>query len=123
MIIVYLHYSHLPLNEQLWQAACYGHTEEVVRLLGEGANPNWLDSSGLTAVHWACYDNHPQMLSAMIRNDINADPNIKTGDTKYTPLHYACERGSLECVRVLVDAGGDSGLYILRVCVCNRVLQ
>ena len=35
VIIVYFHYSNLTLNEQLWNAARNGHTEEVDRLLGE----------------------------------------------------------------------------------------
>ena len=106
MFIVYLHYSHLPLNEQLYWAARDGHTEEVVRLLGEGANPNWQDTAGSSAVHVACLNNHPQALTALLNN--NGNLNIKT-TWHDMPLHYACDRGSLECVRILMAAGGDSG--------------
>ena len=80
MIIVYLHYSHLPLNEQLNWAAYEGRTEEVVRLLGRGADPNW-QKGGWSALHWACYNNHPQMLTVLINS--NANINIKDSD-KYT---------------------------------------
>ena len=106
MVIVYLHYSHRPLNEQVYYAACYGHTEEVVRLLGEGANPNWQDGIGWTALHMACAYNRPQILTILVNS--NANINIKDS-YKDTPLHFACRNGSFECVRVLLGAGCDSG--------------
>ena len=105
VVIVYLHCSDLPLNEQLWWAAHDGHTEEVVRLLGEGANPNWQDVDGWAAVHVACYYNHPQMLTVLI----SKHANINNKDNKDTPLHYACMRGNLECVSLLMRAACDSG--------------
>ena len=106
MVIVYLHYSPRPLNEQVYYAAYYGRTEEVVRLLGEGANPNWQDENGRTAVHWACINNRHQMLTVLVNS--NANINIKDS-YKDTPLHWACERGSPETVHLLVAAGCDSG--------------
>ena len=107
MVIVYLHYSDHPLNEQLYYAALEGRTEEVVRLLGRGADPNWQDGYERTAVHMACYKNHHQTLSVMI-NSNNTNINIKNRDND-TPLHDACRYGSFECVRVLLGAGCDSG--------------
>ena len=107
MVIVYLHYSDRPLNQQMYWAAREGHTEEVVRLLGEGADPNWQNVFGQTALHEACYNNHHQMLTILI-NSKHANINIKDR-YKDTPLHWACRYGSLECVRVLLGAGCDSG--------------
>ena len=107
MIIVYLHYSRLPLNKQLNCAALYGHTGEVVRLLGRGANPNWRNECGATAVHWAC-DNDDHQTLAVLVNSKHANLNIMDED-KDTPLHYACRGGSFECVRVLLGADCDSG--------------
>ena len=105
MVIVYLHYSHLPLNEQVLYAARYGRTEEVVRLLRKGANPNWQDAYRQTALHAACAYNHHQTLTILINS--NANINIKDS-SKDTPLHRACKNGSFECVRVL-GANCDSG--------------
>ena len=104
---MYLHYSLLPLNKQVYWAAYEGHTEEVVRLLGRGADPNWQDVNGWTALHVACINNHHQMLTVMI-NSKHANINIK-GRYKNTPLHKACGNGSIECVPLLVSAGCDSG--------------
>ena len=106
MVIVYLHYSGLTLNEQLNWAAYEGRTEEVVRLLGEGANPNWQNVHGWSALHRACINNHHQTLTVLVNNHANI--NIKDRD-KDTPLHNACRKGSFECVHLLVGAGCDSG--------------
>ena len=106
MIIVYLHYSDYPLNELLWLAARDGRTEEVIRLLGEGADPNWQNEYGSTALHWACINNLHHALSVLINS--NANINIKDGE-KNTPLHFACRYGSFECVPLLVVAGCLSG--------------
>ena len=107
MVIVYLHYSDRPLNEQVYWAARDGHTAEVVRLLGEGANPNWqTDETGWTALHVACIYNHHQVLPVMITKHANI--NIKNRH-KNTPLHIACWYGSFECVHLLVVAGCHPG--------------
>ena len=90
MWLLFIHYSDRPLNEQVYWAACNGRTEELVRLLGEGADPNWQDKHGWTAVHWACINNHPRTLSVLVNS--NANINIK-GEDKDTPLHIACEEG------------------------------
>ena len=107
MVIVYLHYSNYPLNKQVYYAAYDGHTEEVVRLLGEGADQNWQDGDGWTALHVACFYNHHQMLTVLINSE-HANINIKDR-YKDTPLHCACSRGSFECIPLLVGAGCDSG--------------
>ena len=71
MVIVYLHYSHLPLNDQVYWAALDGRTEEVVRLLGEGADPNWQNVFGWTALHVACVYNRHQILTILINSNAN----------------------------------------------------
>ena len=108
MIIVYLQYSQLYLNKLVFYAAYEGRTEEVVRLLGRGANPYWQNEHvyGWTALHWACRFNRHQMLTVLVNNHGNI--NIKDR-YKDTPLHIACREGSFECVPLLVGAGCDSG--------------
>ena len=106
MIIVFLQYSDRPLNEQVYCAAREGHNEEVVRLLGEGADPNWQNEDGWTAVHAACAYNDHQMLTVLISKHANVNTKDRYKDT---PLHWACRGGSLECVPPLVVAGCHSG--------------
>ena len=107
MVIVYLHYSHHTLNDQLRGAAEYGRTERVVRLLGEGADPNDQDQYGWTAVHIACYTNNHQILSILLEHK-NIDVNVRT-NINDTPLHVACGHGSLKCADALVECGADTG--------------
>ena len=107
MIIVYRHYSDRPLNEQVYWAAQYGRTEEVVRLLGKGADPNWQDGMGLCAVQVACYNNYHQILTVLINS--NANINNRDEYFKAKPFHWACEGGSFECVRILMGEGCDPG--------------
>ena len=109
VVIVYLHYSDRPLNEQVFWAAVNGHTEEVVRLLGERADVNWQSENGWTALHAACINNH-QMLSILVNSE-HVNLNIKDRD-KNTPLHFACSEGTFECVHLLLGAGCDSGWYV-----------
>ena len=108
MVIVYLHYSHLTLNEQLSDAARWSSTEEVVRLLGEGADPNDPDDLGWTAVHYACIYNNPQSLSVILKGK-HININLRDISSNSTPLHFACEYGSLKCVQRLLDNGADTG--------------
>ena len=107
MIIVYLHYSDLPLNQQVYWTAYHDRTKEVVHLLGEGADTNWQDRDGWSALHWACYNNNRQILSVLV-NSNNANINIKDRH-KNTPLHDACSRRYFECVSILVVADCHSG--------------
>ena len=100
------HYSLLPLDQQLTTVVLFGRTEEVVRLLGEGAEPNWQNVHGRTALHEACINNDPPTLSVLV----NSNANIKIKDKdKETPLHIACEEGYFECVSLLLGAGCHSG--------------
>ena len=108
VVIVYLHYSHFTLNEQLRRAAGLGSTEEVVRLLGQGAYPNYQDPSGWTAVHCACIYNKHHSLSVILKKK-NININLRTNISNETPLHFACEYGSLKCVQILLDYGADTG--------------
>ena len=107
VVIVYLHYSHLTLNQQLRNAARRGRPEEVVRLLGEGADPNDQDQYGWTAVHEACVYNNHRSLSVILKEK-NININLSTSNNS-TPLHYACRCGSLKCVQILLDHGADTG--------------
>lgn len=103
----FLHFrNQQQLNSQLRRAAEDGNIKRVSDLLSMGAHPNWHDSKGGTALHWACWYNHPEIASLLIAN--NANTNI-LNFVNNTPLHHACYRGSLPCIPLLVDVGCDTG--------------
>lgn len=70
-----------------------------------------LDNEGMSAVHYAARKNHTDMIKAMVAKgvnlDITADEPACAGNT---PLHEACEKGSSEAVKVLIEAGADDTL-------------
>ena len=112
-----IHCSH-DLGKQLYDASLYGRVDEVERLLARGAPVNWRGSNGWTALHAACYYNHPDVVKILTQQD-GIDVNVQ--DTaKDTPLHDACRWGRLKCVQLLMATGQcDLGKS---VCVsCNTL--
>ena len=106
------------LGQQLDNASCGGCVDEVERLLARGAPVNWRDSVGWTALHTACYYNHPDVVKILTQQD-GIDVNVQN-TAKNTPLHYACWWGYLKCVQLLMATGQcDLGKS---VCVsCNTL--
>ena len=92
--------------------------DDVERLLARGAPVNWRDSNGCTALHWACINNHPDVVKILTQQD-GIDVNVQD-IFKDTPLHYACRWGYLKCVQLLMATGQcDLGKS---VCVsCNTL--
>lgn len=106
--MIYVYYrDQEQLNRKLWEAANHGNIEKVSFLLSERAQPNWQDcAGGYTALHCACWKNHPLVTKLLLSKDANA--NI-LDIVNNTPLHVACYRGSLPCIPLLVEAGSDTG--------------
>ena len=112
-----IHCSH-DLGQQLYKASNGGRVDEVERLLARGAPVNWRDSDGWTALHRACWNNHPDVVKIFTQQD-GIDVNVQT-NAKNTPLHGACWQGHLKCVQLLMATGQfDLGKS---VCVsCNTL--
>ena len=112
-----IHCSH-DLGQQLYNASWDGRVDEVERLLARGAPVNWRDIVGWTALHTACYYNHPDVVKILTQQD-GIDVNVQN-TIKNTPLHYACTYGNLKCVQLLMATGQcDLGKS---VCVsCNTL--
>ena len=106
------------LGQQLYDASRDGRLDEVERLLARGAPVNWRDSSGWTALHRACWNNHPNVVKILTQQD-GIDVNVQDSN-KGTPLHFACYTGYLKCVQLLMATGQcDLGKS---VCVsCNTL--
>ncbi len=79
-----IHCSH-DLGEQLCDASWDGRVDEVERLLARGAPVNWRDSYRRTALHGACFNNHPDVVKILTQQD-GIDVNVQT-NAKDTPLH------------------------------------
>ncbi|HCQ63848.1 MAG TPA: hypothetical protein DIU07_01120 [Rhodobacteraceae bacterium] len=75
----------------------------VTALLGNGANPTARDGDGLTALMIACGRGLETATKALL--DAGADPFAKDAAAGASPLHKACQAGSLACATQLIAAG------------------
>jgi ankyrin repeat protein len=78
---------------------------DLVRdLITLGANLDWLDESGWTALHWCSYSNNLEIAKMFI--DAGADLNIQDNHDM-TPLHWCAYRNHPGIAKILLDAGAD----------------
>ncbi|CAM0874120.1 unnamed protein product [Alopecurus aequalis] len=117
-------------------AATFGHTATAAYLLERGAGPRAPDSDGETPLHWAAYNGdrelamlllykgadvgaanprgtplhvaaaraHSDVVGVLLRH--GADPN-KVASCVFTPLVSSLAGGSLECMKLLIQAGAN----------------
>ena len=88
-----------PASEDLLRQAAYeGNEQNVEALLGMGVNVNAADAEGRTALVFAAFNGHSNILLEL----------LEAGD--FTALMHAAAEGHLEVVKVLLANGADPGL-------------
>jgi ankyrin repeat protein len=70
-----------------------------------GANLDWQDTAGWTALHFCASRNHPEIARMLI--DAGADLNIQDTDDDWTALHWCAIHNHPEIAKMLIDAGAD----------------
>jgi hypothetical protein len=109
----------------LMTAARTGSLAGVKALLAAGAKVNDKDAyRGQTALMWAVAENHPEVAKALIGAGANVNAQstlydfnfrkVATGGTQavysrggLTAMMFAARQGSIDCAKVLLDAGAD----------------
>ena len=76
----------------------------VSDLITLGANVDWQDNVGSTALHWCAYKNRSEIARMLI--DAGADVNIQE-EYGTTALHRCAMYNHPEMLRMLIDAGAD----------------
>jgi ankyrin repeat protein len=87
----------------LMQASWYGPVESVRLLLDAGADPNALDQSNETALHYGALSQSTEIVAALL--DAGADATVIGEILLQSPLHIAAPRENAEIVRLLIAAG------------------
>lgn len=89
-------------------ASYYGHIEPIRALIQRGVDINLQpEGGGLTALHWAVYNKHPNLLGFLLEH--GADPNEPAGGIYVgrLPLHYAVTERSIPLAEQLLLWGAD----------------
>uniref|UniRef100_A0A3Q3WJE3 Protein phosphatase 1 regulatory subunit n=1 Tax=Mola mola TaxID=94237 RepID=A0A3Q3WJE3_MOLML len=89
-------------------AACSsGDTEEVLRLLDRGADINYANVDGLTALHQACIDDNVDMVTFLVEHGAGINQPDNEG---WIPLHAAASCGYLDIAEYLISQGANVGV-------------
>ncbi|XP_063073216.1 protein phosphatase 1 regulatory subunit 12A isoform X3 [Engraulis encrasicolus] len=89
-------------------AACSaGDTEEVLRMLDRGADINYANVDGLTALHQACIDDNVDMVTFLVEHGASINQPDNEG---WIPLHAAASCGYLDIAEYLIGQGASVGV-------------
>ncbi|KAG8577754.1 hypothetical protein GDO81_010280 [Engystomops pustulosus] len=88
-------------------AACSsGDRDEVHKLLDRGADINYANVDGLTALHQACIDDNLEMVKFLVENEASINQPDNEG---WIPLHAASSCGYVDIAEYLISQGADVG--------------
>jgi ankyrin repeat protein len=77
----------------------------VKELLAKGADVNTAQVDGMTALHWAVFNDDAETAGLLVRSRANVNATNRYG---VPPLFIACTNGNATVVRLLLDAGADA---------------
>ena len=93
-----------PMNRtSLMYAARCGKVERFKWLLARGADPHGVDTKGFSALHYASYHGHEEVVRILI--GLGVKLNEFTISPRGTPLNFAALHRHTEIVRMLCAAG------------------
>jgi ankyrin repeat protein len=95
-----------PSDRALLDAAKRGDVAAVRQALKEGADPNFAQGDGLTALHLAAEAGQLEVAKVLLAARANVQAKTRIG--AYTPLHLAAGGGHADIVTALLDAGADA---------------
>jgi len=82
----------------------FDRVDSVRSLLSSGADANAKSPEGVTALHWACWQNHPEVVQLLIVHGAQLEARSPLDQT---PLHWAAISGSVPCIKYLLSAGAN----------------
>ncbi|KAL0962918.1 hypothetical protein UPYG_G00347130 [Umbra pygmaea] len=89
-------------------AACSsGDTEEVLRMIDRGADINYANVDGLTALHQACIDDNVDMVTFLVQHGAAINQPDNEG---WIPLHAAASCGYMDIAEYLIAQGASVGV-------------
>ena len=93
----------------LADAAEHRNRTLIRELLATGADVNAAQVDGMTALHWAVYNDDAEMASLLVRSRANVNATNRYG---VPPLFLACTNVNATLVRLLLDAGANANALL-----------
>ncbi|XP_031554891.1 ankyrin repeat domain-containing protein 39-like [Actinia tenebrosa] len=100
--------SEMDFARGVWTAAMDGEFEKVEDYLNKGGDPNAVDSSGYTALHYASRSGHFAVCELLLMKGACANAQTRSGQV--TPLHRAAYCGRIGVVNLLLRHQADPTL-------------
>jgi hypothetical protein len=92
--------------------ACQYRCEAIVRiLLNKGADPNAINTSGASPLHFACYKETMSKSIAKLLLQNGANPEVNETTYGCTPLHYCAGTGDTDFCKMLISYGAHISTY------------
>ena len=88
----------------LLAAAQAGDLAAAIERIEQGADVNGRDSTGTTALHWAVYNQLPELVGRLLDAGAEAQVENRYGST---PMAEAAVTGNVDVLRALLAAGAD----------------
>jgi ankyrin repeat protein len=93
----------------LADAAEQRNRTRIRELLATGADVNAAQVDGMTALHWAVYNDDAETAGLLVRSRANVNATNRYG---VPPLVLACTNGNATLVRLLLDAGANANASV-----------
>nr|XP_039249349.1 ankyrin repeat domain-containing protein 39-like [Styela clava] len=88
-----------------WTPAMYGDYPAIKLYLQKGGEPNLMDSSGYTPLHYAARGGYYNICNELILSGASVNHTTKSG--KSTSLHRAASQGCNDVVKLLIKNGAN----------------
>ncbi|KAL7057529.1 hypothetical protein AAHC03_016886 [Spirometra sp. Aus1] len=96
--------AHGDIGQSLLRAARAGDSKKISDLISLGANVNYTNPTGLTALHLAAKEGHALVVKQLLVNGSDVNAASKKGNTA---LHIASLAGHQDVVKALLDANAN----------------
>jgi ankyrin repeat protein len=92
-----------------FEASAIGDADRLRELLDAGADPNEFAEDGFMALGLACFFKHPDAVRLLLDRGADVHQRARNEQIQVLPIHAAAANGgSVEIVRMLLDAGADA---------------
>ena len=96
------------LVKRFVDAAHFDDVNEVIDMLHGGMPINSRDKDGYTALYWAVFNNHTEVVDELLGN--GADVNVRNSSYDWTPLHAAAHSNNTDMIKVLLEHGAERSI-------------